>query len=76
MGESELEWAICGANKAEFLVALWDAVEKLGVDKVCEKTGIERTNFYKVLRPHANPTLDTLIKILYALELRIEVKKI
>lgn len=42
-----------------------------GITKLAEETGIPRSHLYKILSPKGNPTVDSLVKIAAALDLRV-----
>lgn len=59
-----------------FLSALANVAKAQGYDSVSRKLKIARSNLYRVLSENGNPTLHTLLPILYALNMRVEVKPI
>ncbi len=56
------------------LLALRDAADAQGLGKVAERAELNRQNAYKMLSAKGNPTLDSLLSVLFVLglELRVE----
>lgn len=46
-----------------------------GMTKIAEQTGVNRQALYTALSEKGNPTLDTLLKVIAALGLRLNVAK-
>lgn len=60
-------------DEADFLVALGDVAKITGMSKVAKETGLGRESMYKTLSEAGNPTLETLMLIINALDLRLAV---
>jgi len=60
-------------DEADFLVALGDVTKITGMSKVAKETGLGRESMYKTLSEAGNPTLETLMLIINALDLRLAV---
>lgn len=50
-----------------FLQALGDVARARGIGEISRRTGLARTNLYRVLAPGANPSYHTLRKVMQAL---------
>ena len=56
-------------------VALGVIARSEGMSKIAERTGVNRQALYTALSEKGNPTLDTLLKVIAALGLRLNVAK-
>lgn len=52
--------------------ALGVAARSEGMSKIAEKTGVNRQALYTALSENGNPTLETLLKVLSALGIRLK----
>ena len=46
-----------------------------GIARLAEETGITRQALHKALGPNGNPTLDTIVKVLKALGLKMRIEE-
>jgi probable addiction module antidote protein len=53
-------------------VALRDVARSEGMTKLAEKTGVNRQALYTALSENGNPTLETLLKVMSALGIRLK----
>lgn len=58
---------------AVFLIALRHISEAFGMADVAKEAGITRESLYRALSPKGNPTLKTLMAVLKAVDLRLDV---
>jgi len=56
-------------------VALGVIARSEGMTKIAEKSGVKRQALYRSLSEDGNPTLETLLGVLSALDLRLAVKE-
>ncbi len=66
-------------NDSEFLVhALNDVAKANGMSKISDESGINRQALYKMLSENGNPSYKSIVKILEALglELQVRLKKV
>ncbi len=62
-------------NKDAFLLAIRTLVDaKGGVEWLSKQTHLNRTQLYRTLSEHGNPTLGTLTKVLMTLGFRLSVQ--
>jgi probable addiction module antidote protein len=61
-------------NPDMFLVAVKDVARARGMTQLAKDTGLGRESLYKALAPGAKPRYDTLLKVLRALGVSLEVK--
>lgn len=54
---------------------LGDIARSQGMSKIAEKAGINRQALYTALSDKGNPTLETLLGVLSALDLHLEVRE-
>lgn len=52
--------------------ALGAIARSKGMSKIAEKTGVNRQALYTALSENGNPTLDTLLKVMTALGIRLK----
>lgn len=74
--ETRLNRALSSHDTEEAVAVLREAVLAHGVSHLSRDTGLDRVNFYKMLAAGGNPKVGTVIKILDALGLRIEVSPV
>ena len=51
---------------------LGDVARSEGMTKIAEKTGVNRQALYTALSENGNPTLETLLKVMSALGIRLK----
>lgn len=61
-------------GRQALLIALRQVAEAHGMAAVAERAGIPRESMYRVLSPRGNPRLETLLAIIGALGLRLDVR--
>jgi probable addiction module antidote protein len=59
-----------------FLVAVKDVARARGMTQLAKDTGLGRESLYKALAPGAKPRYDTLLKVLRALDISLQVKTV
>lgn len=59
----------------EQVLATIKGMDTLSLQQLKERTGIDRAPLSRILSGKANPSLDTLLKITNALNLRIQIVK-
>lgn len=69
-----LENAFAGSNAAEIADAIGVVARARGMSELAKTTGLSRESLYRALSREGNPSFDTVIRILAALDLQIEVK--
>jgi probable addiction module antidote protein len=69
-----LEPVLERGDPAEIRQALKRVARAHGVSLLSRETGLTREAIYKALGDHGNPTLDTLSRLLQAMELRLTVR--
>lgn len=71
---AERHKALVGADAGQTMNALSGvAMEKGGITRLAKQTGLARGNLYRILSEDGNPTLSTLLTILEALDLQLEI---
>jgi probable addiction module antidote protein len=66
-----LEAAFEDGTSAEIAHALGTVARSRGMGALAEKTGLSRQALYKALGETGNPTLDTFVKVIRALGLKL-----
>jgi probable addiction module antidote protein len=61
-------------NPDMFLIAVKDVARARGMTQLAKDTGLGRESLYKALAPGAKPRYDTLLKVLRALGVSLQVK--
>ena len=61
-------------DAAYIAAALGDVARARGMTKLAQRTGLTRMGLYKALSKDGNPSLDTVLKVLHALGLRLTAK--
>lgn len=61
-------------DAAYITAALGDVARARGMTKLAKSTGLTRMGLYKALSKNGNPSLDTMLKVLHALGLRLTAK--
>ncbi len=70
-----LNEALANEDKKVFLLALKDVIDAKGdIAGFAKKADIPRQNIYRMLSEEGNPTLENLMAILSAMEVRMELK--
>lgn len=61
------------SGEAGYVAAALGAIARSkGMSKIAEKTGVNRQALYTALSENGNPTLDTLLKVMTALGIRLK----
>jgi probable addiction module antidote protein len=68
-----LEAALEDGDPALIVVALGDIARSRGMTNIARETGLGRESLYKALSTEGNPEFATVLKILKALGLRLQV---
>jgi probable addiction module antidote protein len=71
-----LSEAFFDGNPALIAETLGDAARAKGMPEVAAKAGLARESLYKALRPGSQPRLETILRVLKALDLRLVVQPI
>jgi len=66
-----IEAAFEGGTATEIAHALGTVARSKGMALLAERTGLSRQALYKALGDEGNPTLDTLLKVIRALGLKL-----
>jgi probable addiction module antidote protein len=66
--------AALGESRQAFLLALRDVAEARNWSEVARESGLDRAHLYRILSETGNPTLESLEKILHALNLRLAIE--
>ena len=66
-----LEAAIEDGDASLIAAAIGDVARARGATKFARETGLSREALYKTFRPGGNPRLDTIVKAMRALGLRL-----
>jgi probable addiction module antidote protein len=61
-------------DAAYIAAALGDVARAQGMTRLAKRTGLTRTGLYKALSKEGNPSLDTVLKVLHVLGLRLTAK--
>lgn len=61
-------------GKEALLLALRHVAEAQGMAQVAERAGMQRESLYRALSPRGNPTIKTLLAVLNAAGLKLEVR--
>jgi probable addiction module antidote protein len=61
-------------SRQAFLLALRDVVEARNLSEVARQSELDRVHLYRILSETGNPTLESLEKILHALNLRLAIE--
>ncbi len=69
--EAFLEDAFATNDIAEIMSALGAVARARGMSQLAEDTDLSRPSLYRALGPEGNPTLDTLLKVMRTLGLRL-----
>jgi len=65
------------SGEAGYIAAALGAIARSeGMTKIAEKSGVKRQALYRSLSTDGNPTLETLLAVLSALGLHLEVKEV
>lgn len=70
---SYLDAVLAKGDLRLLLSALGDVARSEGMTKISRKCGISRDGLYKALREDGNPSLDTIVKVLGVLGLRLSI---
>ncbi len=69
-----LEAALEDGDPALISAVLGDIARAKGMAQIAEKTGLGRNSLYKALSPEGHPEFDTILKVIKALGIKLEVK--
>ena len=70
-----LEAAMEGNDPKHIASALGDVARSKGMTELAKKAGLGRQALYSALSENGNPTLETLVAVLSALDLELTVQK-
>lgn len=68
-----LNLALAEGDPKYFAQALGNVARAKGMTSVAERTGLGRQSLYKTLSGDGNPSVDTLFKVLAALNVKMEI---
>jgi len=68
--------ALASADTSTFVHALGEITRAVGMTQVAKETGFARESLYRSLSAEGNPEFATVIKIMAAVGLRLEVRKV
>jgi probable addiction module antidote protein len=68
-----LNAALESGKPAVFLAAMGQVAKARGMGRVAEQSGLGRESLYKALTPGAKPRIETVMKVLHTLGLRLSV---
>ena len=60
-------------DNEEFLRAIGHIAKAKGMAQIAKDTGLGRESLYKVFRPNAKPRFDTVMKVIDALKIQLNV---
>lgn len=64
------------SGEVGYIAAAIGAVARArGISNLADETGLNRTGLYEALSEEGNPTLDTFLRVLQALNIELEPKK-
>lgn len=69
-----LEDAFASGNPVEISAALGTVARAKGMTALAEQSGLTRKGLYKALNPGGDPKLTTMLRVLNALGLRLDVR--
>ena len=72
--EAYLEAALEENDPGLIAAALGDIARAQGMSQIAKKTGLGRESLYKALSAQGNPEFSTVVKVVNALGLRLQVK--
>lgn len=56
----------------DFIIALGDVARAKGIAEIAQKSGLARESIYKALSDGAKPRFDTIVRIMQALNLKLQ----
>jgi probable addiction module antidote protein len=71
-----LEAAFEDGDPALISAVLGDIARAKGMAQIAEKTGLGRTSLYKALSPEGHPDFDTILKVIHALDMKLQATSI
>lgn len=71
-----LSEAFADGDPALIASALGDACKAYGMPEIAARSGLARESLYKALRPGSQPRLETILRVLDALDLQLVVQPI
>jgi probable addiction module antidote protein len=72
--EAYLEAALEENDPAVIAAALGDVARAKGMTEIAKKAGLGRESLYKSLSVQGNPELSTVLKVIHALGLKLQVR--
>lgn len=73
--ESRLSKAVASGDAGQIMMVLGSIAQvEMGMAELAESAGLSRANIYKIFRAHSNPRFKTLLTILDALDLEMEIR--
>jgi len=72
--EAYLEAALEENDPALIAAALGDVARAKGMTEIAKKAGLGRESLYKSLSAQGNPELSTVLKVIHALGLKLQVR--
>ena len=63
--------ALASNNAAVFASAVGDVARARGMTEIAKLSGLARESLYKALRPNSQPRMETLTRVLAALDVRL-----
>lgn len=74
MEKASYPYKITEKNDPEFLVSVLNKLARsYGMGRLAEESGLNRESLYKALRPGAKPRLETVFKVIRALNMKLEI---
>jgi probable addiction module antidote protein len=68
-----LTQVLSDGDSEEFLRAVGHVARARGISDLARKSGLGRESLYKTLRPKAKPRFETIVQVMRALGMRLEV---
>jgi probable addiction module antidote protein len=68
-----LDAALEDGDPAIIAAVLGDIARSKGMAKIAKKTGLGRESLYKALSKDGNPKIDTVLKVVHALGLKLKI---
>ncbi|WP_457605264.1 addiction module antidote protein [Nitratifractor sp.] len=67
-----LSQVLADGDNEEFLRAIGHIAKAKGMTQIAKETGLGRESLYKAFRPDAKPRFETVMKVIEALNLRLQ----
>jgi probable addiction module antidote protein len=71
-----LSQVLAEGNTDELILAVGHVAKARGMAKIAKDAGLGRESLYKALAPGAKPRFDTLLKVMRALGVQLQVKAV